>query len=369
MKKTKYIVIAFALIMVSLALSGCGGSANVANSWAGITVDGDTAYVAFDRYVYILDLEQDGRVRDITPSNQEDLRPRNPTFFHAPLILDEETLLIGSYNNQMFTIDTQNGIANEFFVDARNRWIAEPLLYESTIFAPNANGTIYALSLDGGIKWEFETDAAIWATPVMNGSRLYMISQDHTLYALNPATGDLVWSLDLGAATVNSPALDENGMLYVGTFDSKVFAIDANAGEIAWEIDTRDWVWGSPVFGEDGTLYVTDLGANLYAIDTETQEILWEKVVDEGSSITGAALPIGDAVIVATRSGKIASYALDGERLWQEQIGNEDNPVEFNGNPILAGEDLILVSTIADETAVYAFSTELETLWTFGPEK
>ena len=368
MKKTKYIVIALTLTFFSLAFSGCRGGATVANSWAGITVDGDSAYVAYDRFVYTLDLEQDGRVRETAPANQEDLRPRNPTFFHAPVILDDSTLLVGSYNNSMFTINTQNGRADTFFISARNRWISKPLLHDGTIFAPNANGTIYALSLNGDVKWEFETNAAIWATPVMNGSRLYVVSQDHTLYALNPVTGDLIWSLDLGAATVNSPALDENGMLYIGTFGSKVIAIDAAAGKIAWEVETRDWVWGSPVIGEDGILYVTDLGANLYAIDTETQAILWEKQVDEGSSITGSALMAGETLIVATRSGQIASYGLDGERLWREELGNEDNPVEFHGTPILANEDLVLVSAVTDSAAVYAFNTELETLWTFGPE-
>jgi outer membrane protein assembly factor BamB len=368
MKKSKYIIIALMLIFASLAFSGCRGSANVANSWAGITVEGDTAYVAFNQYVYMLDLDQDGRILDTFPDNQEDLRPRNPTFFHAPVILDDNTLLVGSYNNRMFTFNTQNGSADDFFIEARNRWIAKPLLHEGTIYAPNANGTLYALGLNGNPKWEFETNAAIWATPVMNGSRLYMVSQDHTLYALNPSTGDLVWSLDLGAATVNSPALDDNGMLYIGTFGSKVIAIDAAAGEIAWEIETRDWVWGSPVIGEDGVLYVTDLGANLYAIDTATQDILWEKSVDEGSSITGSALLAGESLIVATQSGQIASYGLDGERLWREEFGDEDNPVEFHGTPVLAGDDLILVSAIAGDTVFYAFNTELESLWTFEPE-
>ncbi len=138
MKKPKYLAIALILILFSLAFAGCRGSGAVASSWPGITVDGDNAYVAFNQAVYTLDLENDGRVRETMPGNAGDLRPRNPMFYHAPVLLDESTLLVGSYNNRMFTINLNTGNADDFFISARNRWIAQPLLADGTIYAPNA---------------------------------------------------------------------------------------------------------------------------------------------------------------------------------------------------------------------------------------
>jgi len=367
MKKPKYLAIVLILILFSLAFAGCRGSGAVASSWPGITVDENTAYVAFNRSVYTLDLENDGRVTETLPANVDELRPRNPMFYHAPVLLDESTLLVGSYNNRMFTINLNTGNADDFFISARNRWIAQPLQEDGTIFAPNANGTLYALALNGSEKWSFETNATIWATPVYDDNRIYMVSQDHSLYALNAASGDLIWTLDLGAASVNSPVLDEDGILYIGTFGSKVFAIDSDRGSILWEVETLDWVWGGPVLGPDGIIYVTDLGANLYAIDTETQEIVWEKQVDPASSITGSPLLLGESLIVVTQSGVIASYDLNGERLWKEEFATEDNPVEFHGTPVLAGEDTILVSSLGSDAAVFAFNPELELLWMFEP--
>ena len=368
MKKPKYLAIALILILFSLAFAGCAGTGAVASSWPGITVDGDTAYVAFNQSVYTLDLENDGRVRETMPANAGDLRPRNPMFYHAPVLLDESTLLVGSYNNRMFIINLNTGNADDFFISARNRWIAQPLLEDGTIYAPNANGNLYALALNGSQKWAFETNAAIWATPVIDNGQIYMISQDHSLYALDASSGDPIWTLDIGAASVNSPVLDEDGILYIGTFDSKVFAIDSQRGAILWEIETFDWVWGSPVLGPDGIIFVTDLGANLYAIDTETQEIVWEKQVDPTSSITGSPLLLDEALIVVTQSGVIASYDLNGERLWKEEFATEDNPVEFHGTPVLAGEDTILVSSLGSDAVVFAFNPELELLWMFEPE-
>ncbi|MFN2144000.1 MAG: PQQ-binding-like beta-propeller repeat protein, partial [Anaerolineales bacterium] len=173
----------------------------------------------------------------------------------------------------------------------------------------------------------------------------------------------------LGASSVNSPALDDNGILYIGTFNSELLAVDSKLGKIIWHLNTNDWVWGSPTLGPDNTLFVTDLGGNLYAVDTEAGKFLWEKEVDAETSIAGSVLIVNDSLFVVTSNGAIVSYGLDGERLWKENIGSEDNPVEFYGTPILAGEDLILVSSTGSDNLVYAFNTQLETQWTFEPGK
>lgn len=366
MKKNKKLLLALILILVSLTFAGCQGTGAIASSWPGITVDGDTAYVAFNASIYTIDLSQRGNLQRTAPTNAKDLRGH--TFFHAPVQLSEDTLLVGSYKNSLYTIDS-SGDAVEFFSGARNRWIATPLMTEEAIYAPNANGTLYALDFDGSVFWEFETSAAIWATPVKDNGSLYMVSQDHIMYKLNASTGEQVWSLDLGASSVSSPALDENGILYIGTFNSQLLAIDSMTGKIAWDLTTNDWVWGSPTLGPDNTLFVTDLGGNLYAVDTVTGKFLWEKQVSTDTSIAGSALLVGDALFVVTSSGAIVSYGLDGERLWKEEIGNEDNKVEFYGTPVLAGEDLILVSSTGSDNLVYAFNPQLETQWTFEPGK
>jgi outer membrane protein assembly factor BamB len=367
MKKTKLLAITIFFLALSLVLSGCQGAA-VANSWPGITVDGATAYVAYNQAVYALDLDRDGQLSETLPANTSDSSLKGALFYHPPVLLEDGYLLTGSYNNKLFEIDTQDGGAREFFTEARNRWIATPLLTENRIFAPNANGSVYAFDLSGDLLWEFETDAAIWATPVMNGSRIYIVSQDHKMYALNAATGDPVWELDLGSAAVNSPALDADGVLYIGTFGSRLLAIDSDNGSIIWETDTLGWVWGSPVLGADGILYLTDLEANLYAIETADGNILWSKQVDADTGITGSALLYNEALFVVTNSGLIASYNLEGERLWKEEFASEDSPVEFHGTPVAAGDNLILVSSIGTETAVFAFNSELETLWQFTPD-
>lgn len=361
MIKRKQLMIPLIVIFLGLLVSGCRGTGAVAAGWPGITVQGNTAYVAYNQAIYGVDLTADGNQLASYPAEAI----RGATYFHAPVILDVNTMLIGAYNNNMYTINLENGSSAEFFTEAKNRWVGAPLLVGDVIYAPNSNGTVYALSLDGEILWEFETDAAIWATPVYADGRLYVASQDHHLFAVNADTGDKIWDTDLGASAVNSPALADDGTLYVGTFGGEVFAIDSDSGSIVWRLNTEDWIWGSPVIGADGMLYVTDLSANLYAIDTTSETIVWQKMVDTGSSITGSALLYNDALFVVTRSGVIASYDLQGERLWKEQLGEEGG--EFYGTPVVAEDGTILVSAVGASSIVYAYNTNLEPLWQFAP--
>ena len=369
MTKTKTLVLIMMLIFLSLLISGCSGSGMIAGSWPGITIDGDTAYVANSQAIYHIDLTDEGDQLDAYPAEAI----RGATFFHAPFLLDEETLIAGSYDNKVYAIDLDSGAAKEFFNSTKNRWIAEPIFANGMIYYPNSNGFLYAVTPDGDSPWNFETKAAIWAKPLIEDNRLYLASQDHFLYALNAETGDEIWNVDLKASIVNSPVLDENGILYVGSFSntetgSTVTAIDSTDGSVVWETATEGWVWGSPTLGPENTLYVTDLNANLYAINTTDGSLIWEKLVQAGSAITGSALFFNDAIYVVTRGGAITSYDTNGERLWKEEFGNEDNPIEFHGTPLVAGEDLILVSAVGGDSIVYAFNTKLESLWQFTPE-
>ena len=365
MIKTKKLVLILMLIFVSLLISGCRGSGVIAGSWPGITVDGPTAYIANNQAVYTIDLADEGDQMDTFPAEAI----RGATFFHAPLKIDEETLIQGGYDNKVYTIDLDNGAVREFFNSTKNRWIA-PLAFDgSLIYAPNSNGILYAVDLDGEGIWEFETGAAIWAAPLLAEGTLYVASQDHFIYAVDASSGKEVWKTDLSASVVNVPVMDEDGTLYVGSFGSRIFAINSQNGSIIWEYETEGWVWGSPTLGTDNTLYATDLNANLYALDTTDGSQIWSKQVQAGSSITGSVLFYNDALFVATRGGTIASYDLTGQRLWKEEVGNEDNPVEFHGTPVLAGENLILVSSVGSDALVYAFNTSLEPLWQFTPAK
>ena len=58
---------------------------------------------------------------------------------------------------------------------------------------------------------------------------VYFGSDDHTFYALNAQTGDLVWKCVTGDEAEGSPTFS-NGIVYAGSNDDNLYAFNATEG-------------------------------------------------------------------------------------------------------------------------------------------
>src|SRR5262245_24817857 len=75
---------------------------------------------------------------------------------------------------------------------------------QSTMFRGNPEHTGVSLSPlfhgQGGVKWRTQTGDAVRSSPAVTGRRIYVGSGDGHLYALDRATGSVVWRFDAGGA-------------------------------------------------------------------------------------------------------------------------------------------------------------------------
>src|SRR4030042_1787495 len=53
-------------------------------------------------------------------------------------------------------------------------------------------------SVDGTLKWTFETGDGIHSSPAVVDGVVYFGSRDHFIYALDAATGEEIWSFETG---------------------------------------------------------------------------------------------------------------------------------------------------------------------------
>ena len=102
---------------------------------------------------------------------------------------------------------------------------------------------------DGSLVWRHETDGLVFGAPIVVGDVLYVGSSymgpiptdltpdafqvvftglRGTVYALNKADGNEIWSYPTGGAMYSSPAM-ANGVLYIGSMDSHVYAFGTAA--------------------------------------------------------------------------------------------------------------------------------------------
>jgi outer membrane protein assembly factor BamB len=76
----------------------------------------------------------------------------------------------------------------------------------------------------GKAAWTFLTKARVESSPAIAGTRIYVGSNDGTLYVLDLATGKKLWEFTAGAPISASPAIG-GGRLVVGDQDGKLYCL------------------------------------------------------------------------------------------------------------------------------------------------
>jgi outer membrane protein assembly factor BamB len=359
--KIKFLILTSTLFIAAAVLSACAGGATVASSWPGLIVDPDTAYVAYNRSVHAINLDNGSQ------KWQYPAEPNNQiTFYSDPALSPDGQLLVGSYNKILFSLNPQTGLLNWQFTDGTNHYIAPPLATDKGIYAPNTDNNVYALNSSGASNWTFTSDGEVWAQPLsdVDCECLYLSSMDHYLYSLNTDDGSIIWQSEkLGGSIVGVPTLSAEKVLYVGTFGGEVIALDAQNGKVLWRVPTEDMVWSGPTLVED-RLYVGDLKGNFYAFNTNDGSTIWKITSDKlDGAIIGSPLVDGDTIYFGTEDGTLFALDTSGNIKWKQTIGGPLYP-----SPRLAG-DLILVAPMKVDELLIAFTKDGTRQWSFIPEK
>ncbi len=358
--KVKHIILILMAVLLSVLLSGFSGAAMRSNSWAGLTADESTAYLANGSFVYAVNLGN-GSEAWRYPAEDADSKL---AFFAAPALTTDGQLIIGSAgsNHSLISLDPKNGSENWRFSSAEDRWIASPLVTEDAIYAPNADGTLYVLSLDGSLLWTMSIGGTLWGQPVSDGDLVYLTSLDHHLYAIDPQNHDApVWDVALKGAIPGAATLGPDGILYLGSFGAELEAVNSSTRKIVWNTVTDGWIWDAPALDGE-TLYFGDLNRYFYSIDARDGSLNWDPIQPDGP-IVGSPLVMPEAIAIATESGSVYAIDRDGRIVWKQTIGGK-----LYGNPVLAG-DLILVSPMEAGFVLAALDTDGKQVWTFTPAK
>ncbi len=125
--------------------------------------------------------------------------------------------------------------------------------------------------------------------PAYADGKLYLISTDGKLEALDAATGKEIWkqSTRVGngiwpfkrkkpgpdARYAGGPAVSGN-LLVVGTLDGHVYGVDATTGKQLWSAEVDSEVISPPAI-DAGTVYVRTNSGYVYAFDANTGERKW----------------------------------------------------------------------------------------------
>ena len=372
-KKTNRLIIL--TLLTAMLISGCtSSSAASASSWPGMTLDNGEGFLAYGPQVYALDLKNGSLLWKYPDEGNSKFQ-----FYAAPEV-DDNFVIVGDYTTTLYGLERQSGFEKWQFTEAKDRYIASPLLYNGGVYAPNSDYSLYALDENGKLQWQFKASGPNWSKPVTDGSALYLTSMDHYLYALNLSytEADLtadengnktvvaapIWSLDLGTAVVSNPVL-EDGILYVGTVNGVMYAVDVQSHSILWQFAEQDKVasiWGSPVLTSDAVFFGDESG-NLYALDKADGSALWPSPFDAGSSLISSGVAVDGKAVFAASDGKI--FSIDSSKE-PKTLTTLDvvlyAPLGYaNGN--------IITVPASSDALVEALNTNGNQVWTYLPTK
>jgi len=369
--------IAAALLLVLMA-TACVPLPTDTN-WGHVTLAGDPQQILFafhDRIVLINPQDgsvaqlrdADGNIRYDDQNNPRTwtlpISPSATTRFYSTPLFTANNMYAVSYDLKLFEVDFANArITNgDAGIAISGHVVTDPVSDGQRMFLGFSDSDLVALDMTDLTSrlWSFDTERGIWAEPLLVDGTLYVSSMDHKLYALNAETGAELWRVDLGGAIADTPVL-YNGSLYVGSFARKIFRISLD-GQITAEYPTTEWVWGTPAIVDD-TLYVGDAAGWVYALGLSGDGFtpVWSR---QAATRVIRATPVitADAVIVASRDHKV--YWLNRET--GEEIRQQNTDAEILSDMLVITpednanlrESLLIVSTMANDKLLFAFSLE-----------
>jgi polyvinyl alcohol dehydrogenase (cytochrome) len=234
------------------------------------------------------------------------------------------------------------------------------------------------------VKWSMAYVGGRYGQPTIAGGRVFLTSSSGRIYSLDARTGCMHWRYDAGAGVRTTALIGQfkgaspsGYLLYFGDFQRDVYALDAASGKLVWRVNVethpRGVLTGTPALYKD-VLYVPlssweetagDVGAyecctargGLVALNARSGQILWKTYAiaqapaptvrnTAGTQMYGPAgaavwstptidskrhlvyIATGDSYTDVVENGSDAVIALDlasGEVKWRNQVTENDS--------------------------------------------
>lgn len=135
-----------------------------------------------------------------------------------------------------------------------------PTISKGIIYVGSGDGHVYAVDpATGSVLWAAATDYGVGTTPTVGGSTVYATSG--SVYAFKAADGTLLWRAP--GTSPRSP-IQANGVIYVGLEDSSMAAYDGSTGDPLWTFPLSNIPGTAPAIS-DGVVYTGSFDGFLYA--------------------------------------------------------------------------------------------------------
>ncbi len=308
-------LLGMAMVVVTLTACDGGGGEAPPTSFPGLTVVDGAGYLASNQNVYKFDTATGKEVWRYPAIGQTfDASAAPGPFAGEPVRFGDQIIVGGAIpingvpDGSIYAIADANGTVTwKWSVPSeggkpRREFIDGVATDGKLLFAPNGNGTLYALDpgkLTGGqptLVWEHSTGNKLWSRPLVANGVVYQASLDHHMTALDALTGKVLWTFKANASIASTPAIKDD-VLFFGAFDSMFYALDAKTGTQKWATKIDAWVWNRPVVAAD-SVYFGDQKGTFYALSIGDGSVRFRSKI--GDTLHGQPVVVDDSIYVVS---------------------------------------------------------------------
>lgn len=209
----------------------------------------------------------------------------------------------GAYttNSRLFCLDETGNTVWSADI-GKGHQVAAPLLWNNVVYAPSADGNLYAFDMEtGALRWTFNVGSPINSSPLMYYNLIIVAASNGNIVAVDQK-GAKSWSATV-PTTINSTPAIRNGLLLIGGGDGSLYALSADGNGQKWKLSVGGTITGSPVAtGDQITVTYSDSnpsGGGVAAVSYDGA-LLWKTPTDQ---TPGSAAKTTDGVAAVSSKG------------------------------------------------------------------
>jgi outer membrane protein assembly factor BamB len=230
--------------------------------------------------------------------------------------------------------------------DDEERFVASPVVGGGRIYAMDAETDVSAFDAKTGNRlWsteltpDDEDDGHIGGGIAFERGRIFASTGFAEVIALDAKTGKVIWRKSVGGPMRSAPTV-RGGRVFVITVENKLHALNARDGETLWShegiAETASMLGGASPAVDSGVVVAPFSSGELVALKVENGRQLWSDTLvtnrrtDELSTlahIRGRPVIDRGMVLAISHGGLIAAIDLrSGRRIWDKEIGGLESP-------------------------------------------
>lgn len=289
-------------------------------------------------------------------------------FTYASIVLKSspavvgDRVYVGSLDGYLYALDANNGNI-VWRTQTEGQIASSPAVADGAVYftseEPTA-GALYKLDANNGAviwkqempyEYQFTGGTEMLGSPSVAAGMVFTSSNLRTYYAINAATGDVVWTYTDPAAIefiISSPIYVNGELFIIDKFN--IACVNATNGHPIWSFFTGDELYASPSYA-DGKIYVVTSQRHIFVLDATNNGTKLASFTTSSSSWSSPTLSNG-RLYVGNNDWNV--YCLTNYVTYQEPAPPENGggiSVEY----IAVIAAIAVIVAVASIAVIYAF--------------